>query len=172
MKISQLTAITVAFVCAVVMNVSSVHAQDPQQSSSSASKEDRYEKFRQKMNEYAKAALKATDEEWSVIQPMLEKVQLAQRQAMGSRYSGFHSKDSNSDGKSSSSSRISLPESDALKAALDSEGSSPAEIKSRLEALRAARKAATGELEKAQEELRSVLSQRQEATLVLMGILQ
>jgi len=46
-----------------------------------------------------------------------------------------------------------------------------AEVKSRLERLRETRKESTAKLEKAQEELRAVLSVRQEAILVINGLL-
>src|SRR5438094_5525811 len=39
--------------------------------------------FQQRMNARLKESLKATDEEWAVIQPLLEKVQTKQREARG-----------------------------------------------------------------------------------------
>jgi hypothetical protein len=60
---------------------------------------------------------------------------------------------------------------DSLQEALASEDTPPAQIKERLTAYRAAREKARQELDKAQKELREVLSVRQEAQLVLMGTL-
>jgi hypothetical protein len=63
------------------------------------------------------------------------------------------------------------PELEALRKAIES--NAPAsEIKSKLAALRAARKAKEAELEKAQEDLRQILSARQEAVAVTLGLLK
>jgi hypothetical protein len=63
------------------------------------------------------------------------------------------------------------PELDALRKALDSKASAP-EIKARLGELRAARKKKEAELENAQDELREILSARQEAIAVTLGVLK
>ncbi len=63
------------------------------------------------------------------------------------------------------------PELDALRKALDSKA--PAEeIKAKLADVRAARKKKEAELEKAQDELRDMLSPRQEAVAVTLGLLK
>jgi len=62
-------------------------------------------------------------------------------------------------------------ESSALQTALDNTGSSTEDIQAKLTELRTARKKAETELKTAREALRSVLTLRQEAQLVLMGIL-
>ena len=49
---------------------------------------DRRAEFRQRMAEQIKTALKASDDEWSVIQPLLEKVETKQREALATRYGG------------------------------------------------------------------------------------
>jgi len=149
--------------------------------------------FRQRMNDRIKAELKASDDEWSVIQPLLEKVQTAQRATMMGRFSGGGRRGGrgpgsggNPDGGSPSASpaastspqneanrpgRVSSPEADALRAALESESTSSDEIKTKLQALRDARQKATADLQTARESLKKVLTLRQEATLVEMGIL-
>ena len=119
------------------------------------------------MNEMIKTSLKATDDEWSVIQPLLEKVQTKQRETLASRFGAFGGRRGGDRPDRSAS-----PETDALKAALESESTSPADIKAKLEAVRAARKKATADLDQAREELRKVLTQRQEASLVMLGILE
>ncbi|MEY2881201.1 MAG: hypothetical protein RLZZ15_3581 [Verrucomicrobiota bacterium] len=63
------------------------------------------------------------------------------------------------------------PEADALRQAV-TDKLPEAEIKSRLERVRDARKANEEKLAKAQEDLRAVLSVRQEAVLVMFGLLQ
>jgi len=64
------------------------------------------------------------------------------------------------------------PESQALKAALDSDATSTEDIKAKLQALRDARKKNAADLEQARQDLEKVLTLRQEATLVNMGILE
>jgi Spy/CpxP family protein refolding chaperone len=59
----------------------------------------------------------------------------------------------------------------ALQTTLDNESASPEAIKAGLKALRDAREQAKQDLAKAQDQLRQVLSVRQEAQLVLMGLL-
>jgi hypothetical protein len=63
------------------------------------------------------------------------------------------------------------PELDALRKAIENKASA-AEIKSKLADLRAARKQKEAELEKAQDELRKILSARQEAVAVTLGLLK
>jgi len=64
-----------------------------------------------------------------------------------------------------------LPEAEALQKAIESQASND-EIKAKLAKLREARKEKEAKLEKAQEDLRKVLSLRQEAAAVLAGLLK
>jgi hypothetical protein len=150
---------------------------------------DRMEQFRQRMNEHLKTALKVTDDEWSVIQPLLEKVQMKQRESFSGRFGGFgggrrggqggaaeasgtNAGGNNGGDRGNRPERPKSPEVEALQKAIDSESTSTDEIKAKLQALRDSRKKSAAELEQAQEDLRKVLTQRQEATLVMMGMLQ
>ena len=138
---------------------------------------DRMAQFRQRMADRMKTALKVNDEEWSVLQPLIEKVFNKQREAFAGGRGGFGRRGGDqggtaTQGAKSPQDRGSTPEADALKTALDSESTPANDIKAKMEALRAARKKATTELETAREDLRKVLTQRQEATLLLMGLLQ
>jgi hypothetical protein len=67
--------------------------------------------------------------------------------------------------------REASPELDALRKALDNKASA-SEIKAKLTELRAARKTKEAELEKAQDNLREILSARQEAVAVTLGLLK
>lgn len=129
------------------------------------------EQFRQKMNDLLKTSLKVSDEEWAVIQPLLEQVQTKQRETMAGRF-GFFGGRRGGPERAGRPERPATPDADALKAALETDSASPADIKTKLEALRAARKKAAADLDQAREDLRKVLTQRQEATLVLAGILE
>jgi len=136
---------------------------------------DRIEQFRQRMNEFLKTALKVSDEEWAVILPLLEKVQNKQRESITGRFGMFGGRRGGPGGPEGAGRlpgrSAQPPEAEALKAALDNEAAAPADIKAKLEALRESRKKSAAELDQAREELRKVLTQRQEATLVLSGIL-
>ena len=114
----------------------------------------------QRMKVRVKVALKASDEEWGVIEPLVDRVQTAQRAASGRGAAGR------------GGSRSGSPEGDALQAALEADGTSTDEIKGRLEALRDARRRAAADLEQARGDLQKVLTLRQEAALVQIGILQ
>jgi hypothetical protein len=63
------------------------------------------------------------------------------------------------------------PDAEALRKAIEAKAS-PEEIKAKLAKVREARKEKEAKLEKAQEDLRQVLSLRQEATAVTMGLLK
>jgi hypothetical protein len=156
------------------------------------------------MNDRLKTMLKASDDEWAVIQPLLEKVQTALRATQpgrggfgGRRGGGFGGgpggggQGGNGGGPGGGATagggngggpggggpggnrpgRVSSPEADALQAALASDSTTPAEIQAKLQALRDARKKAAADLEQARQDLQKVLTLRQEATLVEMGIL-
>lgn len=133
------------------------------------------EEFRKRMSEQMKASLKVNDEEWSVLQPLIEKVTEKQRDA-STRSFGFGGRPpgggSNGGGDSSRPERAGSAEREALRTALQNEGASSEEIKAKLAAVREIRKKSTAELATAREELKKVVTVRQEAVLVSMGILE
>ncbi len=183
MKTIKLTAITATIAFSLLLNVPRASAQDdpvpppPAPAAPGATPDaNRMEQFRQRMIERLKTALKASDDEWSVIQPLLEKVQTKQREAMGGRFGGGRrGGPGGQDGGDRNSHQNwggGSPESDALRKVLEVETTPAADIKAKLESLREARKKSAAELDQAREELRKVLTQRQEAALVLMGFLQ
>lgn len=188
MKTPTLTSFAATLAVALLLPAACSLAQDPAPSPTATPAAntpaeparppaDRIEQFRQRMNDFLKTSLKVSDEEWSVILPLLEKVQSKQRETLTGRFGAMgggtrRGGDRGGQPAPNRPERPANPETDALKAALESESTAPAEIKAKLEAVRAARKKATVELEEAREELRKVLTQRQEATLVMVGILE
>jgi len=201
MNITKLTTITVALSAAMLLDTSRGMAQDatpapatPAPTASAAPSaspggDARREEFRARMNVFIKTALKSTDDEWAVIQPLLEKVQNLERESLVGRFGGmggFGGFRRNRDGGDQASPGASpaaspaagnnrpsgSPESQALKAALDSDATSTEDIKAKLQALRDARKKNAADLEQARQDLEKVLTLRQEATLVNMGILE
>jgi hypothetical protein len=159
------------------------------------------DEFRQRMAERLKTSLKVTDDEWAVISPLIEKVQVKMRDSASSRGFGGGAPGGpggpgapggggdrrrgggegggaptagtpGGGGDSQRPVRATSPERDALRTALESETSTPEEIQAKLTALREVRKKSEAELNAAREELRKVLSVRQEAALVGMGMLE
>jgi len=139
-----------------------------------ASSGDKMADARQRMNDRLKAALKVADDEWPVIEPLLERVETAQRATMLGRISSSSlTRHTHGIGDTGASNRSSgSPEADALRMALESDGTSTDEIKARLQALRDAHNRANANLAQAREDLKKVLTVRQEATLVEMGLLE
>ena len=139
-----------------------------------------FEQMRQRFEEQIKTSLKATDEEWTALQPLVEKVMTAQRESMSARFGGFGRRGGgpggdNNGGGNANADRPQRPgqaEAEALRTTLDNPNATPDEIKTKLAAVRAQRQKAESDLAQAREDLKKVLTVRQEAALVSMGILQ
>lgn len=141
------------------------------------------EEMQKRMLERMKEDLQVTDKEWTVIEPRLTKVWTLSRQTrMGDmRFSGrgARGEDGNrgqrsGEGQTDQTAREQTPMekiAEALRTALEDKTTKPDEIKEKLTALREAREKARQELAKAQQQLQEVLTSRQEAQLVLMGML-
>lgn len=111
------------------------------------------------------------DTDWSAVQPLVQKVMDARRDSMSGMFRGFRRRSADdTGGGGGNANRPSNPEADALQQAVDSNAPA-AQIKAALEKYRTAQKARQAKLEQAQEDLRKVLSQKQEAQAVLMGLL-
>ncbi len=160
---------------------------------------DRREEFRQRMEERLKGQLKASDDEWTVIQPLVEKVYEKQRAAGGFGGPGGpggpgggrrnpeggnnpapqQAADNNGQGggnryqrrEGGGGPRGGTPETQALRAALENDNTTVADIKTKLQAVRDQRKQAANELAQSRDDLRKVLNMRQEALLVMYGLL-
>lgn len=134
------------------------------------------EEFRARMAERLKTSLKVTNDEWTVLQPLIEKVTTKQRESMAGRFGGFGGRGGdrggNGGGGAGGGDRGGSAESQALRDALEKDGTTPEEITAKLNAVRESRKKATTELAAAREELKKVVSVRQEAVLFSMGILE
>jgi hypothetical protein len=119
------------------------------------------------------------DDEWKVIEPRLTKVVQAKAQHLLSPgMGGFRlpQRMGNGDNPMLNTIRTFLgldqtsPESEALDKAIEAHASN-AELRTAVSKVLEARKRKQAETEKAQTELRKVLSLRQEATLLLLGVL-
>ena len=134
------------------------------------------EEFRTRMEERVKTSLKVTDDEWKVLQPLIEKVQTKQRDSMMGRFGGFGGGrgpgGGGPGGGGPGGDRPGSAESQALRTALDGESTSADDIKAKLAAVRDQRKKAAAELTAARADLQKVVTVRQEAVLVSMGVLE
>jgi len=139
------------------------------------------EQMRQRMMERIREQLAVKDEaEWGVIESRIKKINDA-RSGMGRGFGGFGGP-GGPGGQGGPGGRQGgrqgpggfgqpNPDAEALQTALDS-GASADDIKSKLTAYRAAAKQKEAQLEKAQDELRQLLSVKQEARAVLLGLLK
>jgi hypothetical protein len=140
--------------------------------------------MRQQMNDRMKELLAASDDEWKVLQPQIENVQTLQRSANyrggfgllygnadnggGGRGRGFRG-GQQPDNTPPSAVEVKSKE---LAAAIQNKDTKPDEYKAKLAAYREARTQAKADLGKAQESLREVVTVRQEAVLVELGLLE
>ena len=128
--------------------------------------------FMARMNDRLKTSLKVTDEEWNVLKPLVEKVQTAQREAGAGRGFGGGRGPGGGGDNNTPDTRPGVAESTALRTALESDSTSADDIKAKLAAVREVRKKGTASLAVAREDLKKVVTVRQEAVLVSMGILE
>ena len=146
-----------------------------------------FEEFRQRrMDEYRERLEIKGDDEWKAIQPLIAKVMDARRdvgfgggfgfgRGGGGRRGGANA-DAQANGNNQGG-RRGLPggepslEAEELQKAIDSNASKD-ELKAKLTKFREARKEKEAKLAKAQEDLKKVLSVKQEAAAVLNGLLQ
>jgi hypothetical protein len=123
-----------------------------------------------------KTQLGATDDEFAVLQPKIEAVFDAQREA-NPMMRGMFGRGGGGGGGGGANNPSTQPLSPVqqavsdLRDALDDTTTTPDVIKEKLQALRDARTTARANLVKAQQDLKDLLTQRQEATLVLYGML-
>lgn len=146
-----------------------------------AQREQMMERMRERMAEQSKRNLERqqenldlSDDEFAIVGPMIERVQqLVTEQAAGSgggrggmmRFMGDMSDMASAEGKKVIDSTAKLRE------LLEDDNVGSGDLKAALGSLRSARSAHAAALKTAREELRSVLSSKQEAQMVLSGML-
>ena len=145
--------------------------------------------FRQRMMDNFRERLEIKgDDEWKAIQPLIEKVTEARREVGFGGGGGFgfgrggggrrgganadaQTNENNQGGRRGFRGGEPSPEAEELQKAIDSNASKD-ELKAKLTKFREARKDKEAKLAKAQEDLKKVLTVKQEAAAVLMGLLQ
>jgi hypothetical protein len=128
-----------------------------------------FAQIRQQFAERIKEMLGTPDDEWKVLQPMIEKVQQLQREAFPRGMGPGGALGGPDANQPQSAAQVAAG---ALRTLTDNDKAVPADIKTALDAVRKFRAKAKADLSAAQEELRAVLTSRQEATLVLLGMLE
>lgn len=143
------------------------------------------EEMRARMAERVRELLDVkNDDEWKLINARLEKVQEAQREVRslsgnmallfsrgGEQGGGEQGGRTRTGGPGGFGGGTPNPEAEALSKAVTTKAPSD-EMKQRLARVREARKAAEGKYERAADDLRQVLTVRQEAVLVAVGLLK
>jgi hypothetical protein len=127
--------------------------------------------FRQRMLERTREQLEITDDaEWKALEPLITKVGEARMASLSGR--GFGGRGGGPGGQGGGRGGFGQPNptADALQKAIDAKASN-AETKAALDKFVADRKAKQAALEKAQADLRKVLTPRQEAIATLNGLL-
>lgn len=130
--------------------------------------------FRQRMMDNLKEQMDAKDDEWKVIEPKLSKVMELTFANRMRGFGGFNRGGGNNDrgGNNRFGGNTDSPVGKAtqdLREALDNKDSSADDIAKKLTALRDAREKSHADLVAAQKDLKDVLTQRQEAVLVMAG---
>lgn len=127
------------------------------------------------MNQRLKQLMGSTDEEWTVIGPKILKVYtLISSQTRGVQVRALmdtsnQTRAGNNQASSNSSGDKTLEE---LQTLVTSEDATTTQIKSKMSEVRAAKEKSRQELSKAQKELRELLSLKQEAILISVGLLE
>jgi len=127
--------------------------------------------FQQMFMDNVKSRLNFTnDTDWAAVQPLVQKVMDARREVGFGGFGRFGGRNGGGDNARRNAFNQPNPDAEALQKALD-DNVPTAQVKAMLEKYRASRKDKQTKLEQAQDDLRKVLSLRQEAQAVLLGLL-
>lgn len=140
------------------------------------------EQRRKEASERQRKTLGASEEEWKVLQPRIEKVRNLFRQLRAGAMRGWFGgagmrmwrgrRQPAADDAAAERPKTDLEKkSEALRKILEDKESKPEAVKAALKGLREAREKLGKDLAKAKKELREIVTVRQEAHLVLMGVL-
>jgi hypothetical protein len=126
--------------------------------------------MRERFMNNIKEQLGAADDEWQVLQPKIEQVMAAQRTGRGGAFAGAMGRGRGGDRPAEQETAVQTA-SRELRTALENRNASAEELGRKLAALREAREKARLELAAAQKELKELVTVRQEAQLVSLGLL-
>jgi hypothetical protein len=133
------------------------------------------QQFMQRIMDNLKQQLGSTDDEFAALQPKIEKVIQLRRDTAGNPMRMFGRRGGGGGGggfmANNATPSPTQQATEDLQATLDDTSATAAAIKGKLDALREAKSKAKEDLAAAQTDLKSVLTQRQEAVLVMDGLL-
>ena len=136
------------------------------------------ERMRQMMSRRMQQLFGATDQEWKILGPRITKVQELSRQvgggARGMMFGGMRGRGGGPGGRFGGPGREQTEvekATEGLRTLLENTSATPEQIKKQLTALRAVREKTKQQLAVAQKELRQIITVRQEAQCVMMGML-
>ncbi|MHB1155595.1 MAG: hypothetical protein ACYC26_02020 [Phycisphaerales bacterium] len=157
-------------------------AQDAPRNDDGQGRRQRFDpaQMRQRMMERIKTELKVTDDEWTVLQPKVEKVMTLQRDLMMGMFGGRMGRRAfgGPGGDNAQPPADAAPQSEIVKASADlrtalaDDNTPAATINEKLLAFRTARAKVQTDLDVARKDLRELLTPRQEAVLVMSGTLE
>ena len=133
--------------------------------------------FRERMMNNIKERLGASDDEWKVISPKVEKVMTAQRDSRAGGGGGFGGpggggrRGGGGGADQQPTTEVGKASAD-LRTALENKDTPADDIAKKLAAFREARDKGRAQLQASQKELKEILTQRQEAVMVNMGMLE
>jgi hypothetical protein len=129
--------------------------------------------MREQMMTRMKEQMGASDDEWKVLSPKIEKVMTVQRETRGGGFGGFGGGRRGGGGGADQQPTTETGKASAdLRTALENKDTPADDIAKKLAAYREARDKGRAQLQAAQKELKEILTQRQEAVLVNMGMLE
>ena len=140
------------------------------------------EEMRKRMQDRMKENLGVTDDEWKALQPKIDavqKAQMASRGGMRGMFGGGRNRGPNQPQNAPAAEDPNAPpksdiekKREGLQTLADKKDADEKAVKDALKDYRDARDKAKVDLKKAQDELKELLTPRQEAQLVLMGMLE
>lgn len=126
------------------------------------------QQMQERMLDRIQETLQVSDQEWLVLKPRVEKVVVLSNQARMRRMAVARRPDADPAAETSPVGSATRE----LRAVLENQASTPADIGAKLTALRETRQRSQEELQTAVHALKELLTQRQEAQLVLLGVLE
>ncbi len=177
--LSPLMVLLTAFCITVSVNAQAPGSQDTGDRDRNRPMMGNPEQMRQMMAERLKGLLEFNDDEWSVIGPKVTKVLDLSMESRGNPGMMLMGRPGTPPGGNTGRrGRVAMPDSPVAKAMeelqtlLAKKDVSSEDIKAQIVKLRKAKDKAKQEMSSAQKELRELLSVKQEATLIAMGVLE
>ena len=176
MRQTKLTQMLFAVLACAFISVAAVRAEDapPANPGGGGGGRGNFDpaKMREMMQTRLKEQMGATDDEWKALQPKVEELQKVQESTRGSMRSLFRRPGGSTPPADDATKTDIQRKTDALKALVDAKDSDPKAIQDALKALRDEREKNKTATKKAQDGLKELLTAKQEAILVMYGMLE